>query len=133
MSSTHTAVAGTGDPRRSLGARGEELALAHLKRLGFALVARNHRTRWGEIDLIVFDGTTLVFVEVKTRRASARAGSALESVAPIKQHQVRRMAAAWLAEVADRPRSPELRFDVIGVTVDAFGELLRLDHVECAF
>src|SRR6187200_885530 len=70
MSSTHTAAAGTGDTRRALGERGERLALAHLERLGFALVARNHRTRWGEIDLIVFDGTTLVFVEV--RRAGRR-------------------------------------------------------------
>ena len=124
MSWTHTVIAGSGDPRRALGTRGEKLALAHLERLGFALVARNHRTRWGEIDLIVFDGTTLVFVEVKTRRASGRAGSALE---------VRRIAAAWLADVADRPRSAELRFDVIGVTVDASGDLLRLDHLEGAF
>ena len=123
MSSTHTPIAGSGDPRRALGARGEGLALAHLERLGFALVARNHRTRWGEIDLIVFDGTTLVFVEVKTRRAAG----------PVKQQQVRRIAAAWLAEVADRPRSAELRFDAVGVTVDASGDLLRLDHLEGAF
>jgi putative endonuclease len=127
MSSTGT------DPRRSLGEAGERLALAHLGRLGFALVARNHRTRFGEIDLIVFDGRTLVFVEVKTRRASARAGGALDAVAPAKQRQVRRMAAAWLAETEDRPRSPELRFDAIGVTVDGQGLLLRLDHVESAF
>ena len=133
MSSTHTATPGSGDPRRTLGRSGESLALAHLQRLGFALVARNYRTRWGELDLIVFDGRTLVFVEVKTRRASARAGGALEAVASAKQHQVRRIAAAWLAEVADRPRSAELRFDVVGVTVDAHGELLRLDHLEGAF
>jgi len=133
MSSTHTAEAGTGDPRRALGSTGEAIALAHLERLGYALVARNHRTRWGEIDLIVFDGATLVFVEVKTRRACGGAGSALEAVAPGKQHQVRRIAAAWLAEVSDRPRAPELRFDAIGVTVDAHGGLLRLDHVEGAF
>jgi len=133
MSSTHTAAAGTGDPRRALGDRGERLALAHLGRLGYTLVARNHRTRWGEIDLIVFDGTTLVFVEVKTRRSSGGAGSALDAVAHGKRQRVRRMAAAWLAEVEDRPRSPEIRFDVVGVTVDAHGELVRLDHLEGAF
>ena len=65
--------------------------------------------------------------------ASGRAGSALDAVAPVKQQQVRRIAAAWLAEVADRPRSAELRFDVIGVTIDASGDLLRLDHLEGAF
>ena len=89
MSSTHTPIAGSDDPR------GEGLALAHLERLGYALVARNHRTRWGEIDLIVFDGTSLVFVEVKTRRASGRAGSALDAVAPVKQQQVRRTIKIW--------------------------------------
>lgn len=134
MSRTDTAATPSSeDPRRALGDRGEGLALAHLERLGFGLVARNHRTRFGEIDLIVYDGTTLVFVEVKTRRASGRAGGALEAVASSKQHQVRRIAAAWLAEVADRPRSAELRFDAIGVTVDGAGDLLRLDHVEGAF
>jgi putative endonuclease len=46
---------------------------------------------------------------------------------------VRRIAAAWLAEVTERPRAAELRFDAIGVTVDAGGALLRLDHVEAAF
>jgi putative endonuclease len=121
------------DTRRTLGETGERLALEHLGRLGFALVARNHRTRWGELDLVVFDGQTLVFVEVKARRASARAGDPLEAVSQSKQRQVRRMAAAWLTEVQDRPRSAELRFDVIGVTVDARGELLRLDHLEGAF
>lgn len=133
MSSTHTAAAGTGDPRRALGDRGERLALDHLGRLGYALVTRNHRTRWGEIDLIVFDGTTLVFVEVKTRRLPGRAGGALDAVATAKQQQVRRMAAAWLAEAHERPRSAEIRFDVIGVTVDAGGDLVRLDHLEGAF
>ena len=61
------------DPRRALGALGEELAAAHLQRLGFVVLARNVRTRHGEIDLIAFDGRTLVFAEVKTRRVSAAA------------------------------------------------------------
>ena len=47
------------DPRRTLGRLGEDLALRHYERLGYALVARNHRTRHGELDLIVCDGRTL--------------------------------------------------------------------------
>jgi hypothetical protein len=43
------------------------------------------------------------------------------------------MAAAWLAETADRPRAAELRFDAIGVTFDARGRLAALDHLEGAF
>jgi putative endonuclease len=121
------------DLRQHLGRLGEALALAHLERLGFRVLAQNHRTRFGELDLIVCDDATIVFVEVKARRVGASAGSALESVPPRKQRQVRGMAAAWLVESNDRPRSRELRFDVIAVTVDGGGRLVRLDHLEAAF
>ena len=121
------------DLRQHLGRLGEDLALGHLERLGYRLVSRNHRTRFGEIDLIVCDDETIVFVEVKARRTGARTGSALEAVPPRKQRQVRGMAAAWLVESVDRPRSRDVRFDVVGVTVDSGGSLLRLDHLEAAF
>ena len=121
------------DGRSRLGAGGERLAAAHLRRLGYAIVERNHRTRWGEIDLIAHAGGTLVFVEVKTRRASARAGSPFDAVNARKQAQVRRMAAAWLARTRERPHAEDLRFDVIGVTVDATGRLLELEHREGVF
>jgi putative endonuclease len=121
------------DPRRRLGRIGEDLALAHMERLGFDLVVRNHRTRWGEIDLIVHDGKVLVFVEVKTRRASSTGRGPWEALHERKRTQVRRMAAAFLAEVPDRPRATELRFDAVGVVIDAQGRLVRLDHLEAAF
>ena len=120
------------DPRQRLGRLGERLALDHLERLGFALVARNHRTRRGELDLVVHDGTTLVFVEVKTRRAPACAGSSLDAFSPAKRERVRAMARAWLAETPDRPRALELRLDAVAVTVDAHDRLVRLDHLEGA-
>jgi putative endonuclease len=119
------------DLRHRLGRAGEELALRHLERLGFALVARNHRTRFGEIDLIVADDRTLVFCEVKARRAGS--GSPFDAFRGPKQAQVRRMALAYLADVVDRPRTQELRFDAIGVVFDARGRLVRLDHLEAAF
>ena len=84
------------------------------------MVARNHRTRFGELDLVVHDGVSLVFVEVKTRRAE-RPGRAFENLHAAKRAQVRRMAAAFLAEVPDRPTAQELRFDAVGVTLDARG------------
>jgi putative endonuclease len=121
------------DVRQHLGRLGEDLALEHLERLGLRILARNYRTRFGELDLIACDDATIVFVEVKTRRLGAIAGSALEAVPPRKQRQVRGMAAAWLAERDDRPRARDLRFDVIGVTVDHGGRLVRLDHLEAAF
>jgi putative endonuclease len=121
------------DLRQQLGRAGEDLALAHLQRLGYDLVVRNHRTRWGEIDLVVHDGAVLVFVEVKTRRATGSGRGPWEALHERKRAQVRRMAAAYLAEVQDRPRSAELRFDAIGVVIDPRGALVRLDHLEGAF
>jgi putative endonuclease len=120
------------DPRHHLGRLGERLAREHLERLGYRLVAANHRTRFGELDLIVRDAATLVFVEVKTRRAS-QPGRPWENLDERKRGQVKRMAAAWLAEVKDRPRGLELRFDAVGVTIDARGRLVALEHLEAAF
>lgn len=124
------------DPRRHTGSSGEQLAAEHLLRRGFDIVERNFRTRWGELDIIAFDGRTLVFCEVKCRRAaSGRDGlvDPLEAVRPAKRAQVRRMAARWLVERRDRPRAEELRFDVVGVILDGRGRLVRLDHLEGAF
>lgn len=120
------------DIRHHLGRVGEQLALDHLERLGYRLVARNHRTRFGELDLVVTDDQALVFVEVKTRRARGP-GRPWENLDAAKRLQVRRMAAAFLVEVPDRPYVEELRFDAVGVTIDPQGRLVALEHLEGAF
>lgn len=119
--------------QKSLGARGEALAAAHFERLGYTVLARNHRTRFGELDLVVRDDAsrTIVFVEVKTRRAGS--GDPFDNLHEAKRGQVRSMASAWLSDVRDRPWAAELRFDAVGVILDARGELVRLDHLEGAF
>jgi putative endonuclease len=119
------------DLRHRLGRIGEQLAAEHLERLGYAIVERNHRTRWGEIDLIAADERRIVFCEVKTRRAGG--ASPFDGLREAQRRRLRRMAAAWLTERADRPRTPELRFDAIGVTIDAGGRLVELEHLESAF
>jgi len=119
------------DLRHRLGRAGEDLALRHLERRGYRLVARNHRTRFGEIDLIVADGETLVFCEVKSRRLGS--GSPWDALGAPKQQQVRQMALAYLSETPDRPARQELRFDAVGVIFDGRGRLARLDHIEGAF
>lgn len=120
------------DAPQTLGRSGEELAARHLERLGYRIVARNHRTRFGELDLVVHDDTALVFVEVKTRRAR-HPGRAWENLHAAKRAQVRRMAVAYLVEQPDRPRALDLRFDAIGVTIDPEGRLVELAHLEGAF
>jgi len=124
--------------RGRLGALGEELAAAHLQRLGFRVLARNVRTREGEIDLIAFDGCTLVFAEVKAARAAGggcrREPVPLEWLQPRQRLRIRRLARAWLADTAgERPRATEVRFDAVGVLVDAGGRLVALEHLEGAW
>jgi putative endonuclease len=118
------------DPRQHLGRLGEQLAAEHLERLGHTIVCRNHRTRFGEIDLIACDGETLIFCEVKTRRGRGEPWDALHEA---KRGQVRRMARAYLTEATDRPRTQLVRFDAIGVVIDLRGRLTRLEHLEDAF
>ena len=128
------------DGRRALGALGENLAVAHFRRLGFVVVARNLRTRHGEIDLIAFDGRTLAFVEVKTRRASSRRRGLCPEEQPLawlklgQRMRLRRLACAWLHENAHaRPRAHAIRFDAVGVILDGSDRLMRLDHIEGAW
>lgn len=130
-----------GDHRRRLAALGEQLAVEHLRRLDFVIVERNVRTRHGEIDLIALDGKgALIFVEVKTRRASGGRRGLCPEEQPLswlklsQRKRLRRLAHAWLYETAARrPRTHTIGFDAIGVIVDGQDRLLRLDHIEAAW
>jgi putative endonuclease len=75
-------------------------------------VEKNHRTRHGEIDLILRRGGLLVFCEVKVRRG-AEFGGPLEAVTPRKRERIRGLAELYLAE--NEPEFDELRFDVVGI------------------
>jgi putative endonuclease len=127
------------DSRRTLGACGEILAARWLHRRGYSVLARNVRTRHGEIDLIARDGRTLVFVEVKTRRVGGRYAiradqDPLLGLGPQQRRRLRRLAAAWLSDRSGpRPRTDAVRFDVIAVVVDTRGRTRRIKQVEGAF
>ncbi len=122
------------DPRHALGRLGEDLAADHLVRRGFRILERNYRTRWGELDIVAFDGTTLTFVEVKTRKLAAGSGlSPFDAIRSGKRSQVRKMAGSWLSVPADRPYAEVLRFDAIGVTFDRSGQLVGIEHLEGCF
>jgi putative endonuclease len=120
------------DLRHHLGQTGERIAAEHLSRLGYEIVERNYRTRWGELDLIAFDGTTLAFCEVKTRRLS-RSGGPFDGFRASQRQRLRKMAGAWLIDRPNRPHSDLIRFDAIGVTIDATGRLVSIEHLEGAF
>jgi putative endonuclease len=94
--------------RRDAGMQAEDLALAHLASRGLVLLARNFRCRMGEIDLVMRDGQTLVFVEVRLRSRGSFV-SAAESVDMRKQ---RRIVTAARFYLAGRPEAP-CRFDCV--------------------
>ncbi|MGQ0723299.1 MAG: YraN family protein [Candidatus Eiseniibacteriota bacterium] len=104
----------------------EDVACRHLLSLGFRLEARNVRLAGGEVDLVLREGETLVFVEVKARGAR---GTAAGAVSADKRRRLSRAAAAWAAR-RGLPRGG-LRFDV--VTVEGRGSDCSLQHVRGAF
>lgn len=113
---------------QSLGRLGEQLALEHYQRLGFVLIARNHRTRTGEIDLIVRDHRTIVFVEVKTRRAGGL--DPLVGLTVPKRRRMRALAAEWLGQHPDRPHAEVVRIDAVAVVIDERDRLMALEQLE---
>src|SRR4051794_4823767 len=126
------------DPRRTRGEIGERIAERHLERRGYRVLARNYRTRYGEIDLVAADEDAIVFCEVKTRAGAGRSGPAspLDAIGPSKRRRVRMMAAQWLAAQASepsRPRRAQLRFDAIGITLGAGNRLGAINHLGGAF
>lgn len=98
--------------KRRVQLEGEELAANFLAERDYQILERNWRTKFGELDAVAMLGSTLVFVEVKTRTSSALAAPEL-AVGIRKQVQVRRMAEAYLAIC--RPEYETCRFDVIAV------------------
>jgi putative endonuclease len=101
--------------RAQLGALGEQLAVDHVESLGWRVLTRNWRCRWGELDVIAADPVerAVVFVEVKTRSGDGFGGVA-QAVTPTKVRRLRRLAGLWLA--AQSGSWSQIRIDVIGVT-----------------
>lgn len=119
----------TGEQNQAVGRHGEDLAVEHLRRLRYRILERNYRCRCGEVDIVARLGTTVVFIEVKTRR-SDHYGSPAQSVTPFKQRQIARAAQTWLA--ANRLTECAARFDVISIRLrdDAGAEI---EHITDAF
>lgn len=116
-----TGVAGY---RQRLGRRGEDMAAQYLAAAGCAILARNCRTPYGEIDLLVRDRTETVLVEVKTRRRRS-CGDAVEAVDRRKRERLRRLAAyLGLSDAL-------VRFDVLAI--DFAGGHAQIEWVKGAF
>lgn len=101
--------------RAQIGAFGEQLAVDHLTALGWRVLDRNWRCRYGELDVIAAEpGGVVVFVEVKTR-TSDQFGGIAQAVTPNKVRRLRRLAGLWLA--GQDGRWSQVRLDVVGVRI----------------
>jgi putative endonuclease len=135
----HTALRARADRRSELpphlltGERGEDAAFFHLRDLGYTIVARRWRSERlaSDLDLVAWDGDTLVIVEVKTRTARDLA-PAESQVDPHKQRQLRLMAAAYIRQLPERHRGNiPVRFDVLSVYL--LPAATEFDHFRDAF
>ncbi len=110
-----------------LGEKGEDIAVRFLLNKGFELLDRNWRFGKDEVDIIATLADTLVVVEVKTRN-TAFFGSPAQFVSKVKQRHLIRAAHAYIEK---HQLDLEVRFDIIGIIIDARGE--QVEHIEHAF
>ncbi len=99
--------------RRTLGKNGEEYAVSFLSQAGLKIVARNYRCYKGEMDIIAWDQSTLVFVEVRTK-SSAVMGWGEESITEKKRRRLRSIAASYLLEKGYK-EWPAMRIDLVAL------------------
>jgi putative endonuclease len=117
------------DLRRPKGDAGEQIAVSFLERLGYRIAARNFRLRTGEIDIVAWDGATLVFVEVKTK-TQQKFGQPEEMVTRRKQRTLERVAMAYIQR--HEWAGTDIRFDVIAVQM-APNRAVDVTHIPSAF
>lgn len=116
---------------RLLGDRGERTAARYLKRQGMRILAHGHRSQLGEVDLIALDGSTVVFVEVKSRRTHA-AGRPEDAVNRAKQRQLTRLALEYLKRRGWLGRR-SARFDIVAITWPDSESEPAIQHFRNAF
>jgi putative endonuclease len=112
---------------RLLGERGERAAARYLRRQGMRILCRGYRTKWGEIDLIVRDGDTLVFVEVKARRRGVPA----EAVTLEKERRLTLAALHFLRRY--QLLEERSRFDVVAIVWPDDRQPPQIEHIRNAF
>lgn len=120
----------TSRARKNLGDSGERVAALFLQQHGYTILARNYRTRTGELDLIARDAEGLAFIEVRARRGYAR-GTPEESLTPRKRARLLAVAQEFLQA---HPEYAEWawRVDVVALELDRAGRLARLEVLKSA-
>ncbi|WP_087518068.1 YraN family protein [Pseudomonas sp. M30-35] len=115
---------------QSSGNAAEAIARQHLEKNGLRLIAKNWRCRLGELDLVMLDIDTVVFVEVRYRRHKAWGGAA-ESVDTRKRNKLTQAAMSFLQQESRWNQHP-CRFDVVAISADS-KDKLQLNWIKNAF
>lgn len=116
--------------RKNLGESGERVAALALQQRGYTILARNYRTRAGELDLIARDADGLAFVEVRARRGDTR-GTPEESLTPRKRARLVAVAHEFLQAHSEYAECA-WRIDLVAIELDRAGRLTRLDIIKGA-
>jgi putative endonuclease len=101
--------------KKELGREGEEKAVLYLKNNGYRIIERNFKNKLGEIDVIARQKDVICFVEVRSRQGGLSHGDTLESVGPLKQMRLSRLAVSFL-KTRDL-WGQKARFDVVSVSL----------------
>ncbi|MBI4789927.1 MAG: YraN family protein [Chloroflexi bacterium] len=120
----------TSRARKNLGESGERVAALFLEQRGYTILARNFRTRTGEMDLIAQDSDGLAFIEVRTRRGDAL-GAPEESLTRRKRAKLLAIAQQYLE------RHPQFgdcawRIDFVAIQLDRAGRIERMEVIKGA-
>ncbi len=116
--------------RKNLGDSGERVAALFLEQRGYTILARNFRTRTGEMDLVARDADGLAFVEVRTRRGTAL-GAPEESLTPRKRARLLAVAQQFL-ERHDQWADCAWRIDFVAIQLGRRGEIERMEVIKGA-
>lgn len=102
--------------KKELGKKGEEIAEKYLRNWNYKILEKNYRCgKLGEIDIVAYEGRTLVFVEVKTRKTE-EFGTAEEAVDFRKQEKIRKLAQYYIHK--NKLKEVEVRFDVVSIFME---------------
>ena len=115
--------------RQRVGHAGEAAALKHLEENGYRILARDWRSRLGQIDIVAEDDGTLVIVEVKARRGTAF-GLPQEAVDARKQRKLRTLAEVYRSQA--RKREQPYRIDVVALLLDDDLDVTKVEHIRNA-
>lgn len=115
--------------KKRLGRIGEDLACEYLAEHGYQIIERNFQKRYGELDIIAIDGSTLVFIEVKTRIGNAF-GKPEEAVTTWKLREVIQTVQFYKSLHPELPES--MRIDIIGIELDTDETIIYFNHIQNA-